>query len=114
MVNTLEDIRNNTELLIGGPTYYLTWISSIRKFSISDILTRLMNDKKYFPDIPKSIENVINGKGVILFSTLYMKMFRHLASFYDNLMILSETKYLPDYISFVVHRHRNFTKFMKF
>ena len=113
--NTLEDIRNNTELLIGGlQVYYLQWISSIRKFYISDIIERLDNDEEFFSNIRKGIENVINGKGVIILSSLYMKWVTHLARFYDNLLFISETKYLPDYISFVVHRHRNFTKFMKF
>ena len=44
VVNTLQDIRNNKQLSIGGHYPYISYISNISKFHIDDILVRIKED----------------------------------------------------------------------
>ena len=110
VVNTLEDIRKNKHLLINGQLDYLPYLARINKFTIEDIITRMKETK----NITNTIEKIINGEGIIISDSLNTKKFISSAKFYNDKISVSESKYLPDYLSFIVHKNRNFTKIIEF
>ena len=115
VVNTLQDIRDNKHLYIDGHYQQLSDTGLMNNFPIDDIIARMKKDKyEYFHNITKSIELIINGKGVAFFTTIFRRIFMSLAGFYNDRIIVSENKYLPDYLSFFVLRSQKFSKLMVF
>ena len=114
VVNTLQDIRDNKQLLIGGHFPYLQYISNISKFHIDDILARMQQDTKRLPRVRDSIEYIINGKGIVLYNTLVKRNYIEIVKFYKEKIYISENKYLPEIASFFIKRNQNFTKIVEF
>ena len=114
VVNTLQDIRNNKQLLIDGHYEYLSYMSKINKFDIDDILERMNQDKIHLPNMTNTLEHIINGKGIGLSTTGYIKTLLNLARFYNEKLFVSENKYLPDYQMFFVFKYQKFTKLIEF
>ena len=64
IVKTLQDIRENKNLLITGNSLTLSAISKFNKVDINDIITRIKENNYSQSPIRKVIELVINGGGV--------------------------------------------------
>ena len=69
VVNTLQDIRKNKKLLIGGDGKYLSLITGTGEFDLKDIIDRMDGDKKYIYNFEINVNHIINSKGVILLNT---------------------------------------------
>ena len=114
VVNTLQDIRVNKQLLIGGHHQYISNMARIKKFDIDDILARMKENKIQPTNIIHTLEYIINGKGVGLFNDVYTKKLLFLAKFHTEKFFVPENKYLPDYRIFFVDKHQNFSKIIQF
>ena len=114
VVNSLQDIRDNKELLIGGNYRYISHIANVSNFDINDILARMNENLRYISGFGNIIEHIINGKGVLLYHTMMRKAIIDLAKFYNDKIYVSDHKYLPDFTSFLVHRERNSSKIIEF
>ena len=114
VVNTLQDIRKNKKLLIGGDGKYLSLITGTGEFDLKDIIDRMDGDKKYIYNFEINVNHIINSKGVILLNTLFRRVFMEMTKFYYDRIFVSGTKYFPDFASFSVHKHRNFSKLIEY
>ena len=114
VVTTLQDIRDNKQILVYGSIGYFKLIQRTNKFYLEDIINRTKNDREHFPSFKKTIENIVNGKAVILATSSTIKLATEMAMFYHDKLSVSKVKYFPEYLTFIVHRHREFTKIISF
>ena len=114
MVTTLQDIRDNKELLVFGTVIVLAFVSRVNNFEIGDILER-MNKKESLSrsDIEQN-EKVINGNAVLLYSSTQRRMIMEANMLYQDRIFVSNFEYLPDYSTFYSFKYHRFTKFMNF
>ena len=110
VVNTLQDIRNNKDVLIWANHGSISFNSKINHVDIDDIIERNKENKTHSF---KQIELIIKGNGVLLLSTSQRKAYIDRNKIYQDRLFISETKYLPNYVSFVVKRNQVFTEIVK-
>ena len=68
MVNTLQDIRDNKQLLIDGHHQYLSYMAYINKLDIVDILARMKEDEIHFKNMKNTLEHIIMEHKMVMVS----------------------------------------------
>ena len=113
VVTTLQDIRDNENLLIFGSHDNLLISSRINKLDIDNILQRIKGTKvaKNYLEL---VENVLNGNCVLLPDSMQRKTLLELTKNHQEKIYLSDSKYLPNYGSFFVEKDQNITKIVYF
>ena len=113
VVTTLQNIRDNQKLKVLGNQEQLSYLSSINRLDIDDLLLRMKENKTGLR--PENMtQQVINGEAVVLHNSFQRKRFIEVTKSYHDKIFTSEVKYLPNYISFMVNRNKNFTKLIVF
>ena len=114
VVNTLQDIRDNSLIMIQADYQTISRISNDHDFYMDDLLIRIKEKMNFLTTMQKVVELVINGQAVCLHNSLQRKFFIDIASSYIDRILVSDTKYLPGYILFVVRLNNEYTKIVEF
>ena len=113
VVTTLQDIRDNPHIIPIGHHHSLLRLSSYHKFNLDDILIRMKENTKILT-IQNLFQLIVNGQAVGLYNSIQMNMFIEIASRYIDRIIVSDSKYLPNYTIFSVKINYEFTKIVEF
>ena len=113
MVNTLQDIRDNKDFKLMGAVGYIRAVSNER-FNITDIIDRMIIVSSQYKTVEKVIEDLINCDVVLLYPSFLKESLTFMARSYQDEIFVSNEKYLPDYLTFILPKDQIFTKFIKF
>ena len=112
-VTTLQDIRDKKDLLIWGDAHILSPASNISNLNITDITKRINQNK--IPKMPhKMVEEAINGRAVLLLSSIQMKLFKEITKNHQEKIFVSDSKYLPNYGSYIIDKNKYFSTIIDF
>ena len=115
VVNTLQDIRDNKQLLIMGDAYSLSYIYQNNNFDISDIIERIeQSDHFYNTNRRSKLFDVVNGITVLVYNTFRTSQINYGARFYQDRLFISPSKYFPDYMTFFILKNEPYTKMIEF
>ena len=107
IVQSLQDIRNNKDLLIAGIDKYLSIVNNKFKIKIEDIITRIKEDPDNYPYPITSYriaEKVINGKSVFIGNSEQSDNFFLINNNnHDKLVVVD--KYLSQFIAHYVIKY---------
>lgn len=105
IVTTLQDIRKNKRLGIGGHLVYLNVLTRNYKCDIKDIIGRLNKDPDNNPNgifSPKIAQKVIKHKTVMIVNSMTGQHFLELNYLQANKMVFTGFKQYRDYLSFII------------
>ena len=114
VVTTLQDIRDNSNIMPLANHGSISSLSRNHKFYIDDILIRIEEKSKFITSISKLVELVVNGQAVCLYNSIQRKRFIELASSYIDRIFVSDTKYFPSYATLLVRVNYDYTKIVEF
>ena len=114
IVKTLEDIRDNKNIILSGNYHHLSKRSKENHFNINDILERIVNNKDIFPNNPDNIELVVKGEIVLFSNSIQRRTFMDVYDSYKDRIYISSTKYLPNYSVYAVHKNREYSKIIQY
>ena len=116
VVNTIEDIRNNKEMVPYGPWRSLSFLSKSSNLDIDDIIERMKQFQKDndLPELIELIENIVDGQTIAIYTSQQSRLLMEVFYSYKNRIFVSDHKYLPNYSVFFVHKNRKYTKIIHY